>query len=219
MNKENTEQGNNTEEPLENSYTPINEEEPEAIAADDLVESEELETDEEEVSAIENEALLQVATLKEELLRQHAEMDNFRKRMAREQADRLKYNHMELIRELLPAIDSLERALNHSQQQEDASGSIIEGIEMVNRMMQESLNKFGVSRIEPQGEPFDPNCHQAVGMVQTDEVPENHVLDVFQVGYYLHDRVVRPAMVRVAEKPWILQEPQKNSKESDLWER
>jgi len=139
--------------------------------------------------------------LKEELLRQHAEMDNFRKRMAREQADRLKYNHMELIRELLPAIDSLERALNHSQQQEDASGSIIEGIEMVNRMMQESLNKFGVSRIEPQGEPFDPNCHQAVGMVQTDEVPENHVLDVFQVGYYLHDRVVRPAMVRVAEKP------------------
>jgi len=201
MNKENTEQGNNTEEPLENSDTPINEEEPEAIAADDPVESEELDTDEEEVSVIENEALLQVATLKEELLRQHAEMDNFRKRMAREQADRLKYNHMELIRELLPAIDSLERALNHSQQQEDASGSIIEGIEMVNRMMQESLNKFGVSRIEPQGEPFDPNCHQAVGMVQTDEVPENHVLDVFQVGYYLHDRVVRPAMVRVAEKP------------------
>jgi molecular chaperone GrpE len=71
---------------------------------------------------------------------------------------------------------------------------------MVHRMMQESLNKFGVSRIEPHGEPFDPNCHQAVGMVQTDEVPENHVLDVFQVGYYLHDRVARPAMVRVAEK-------------------
>ena len=219
MNKENTEQGNNTEEPLENSDTPINEEETEPIAADSPTDSDELEADEEEVSAIENEALLQVATLKEELLRQHAEMDNFRKRMAREQADRLKYNHMELIRELLPAIDSLERALNHSQQQEDASGSIIEGIEMVNRMMQESLNKFGVSRIEPQGEPFDPNCHQAVGMVLTDEVPENHVLDVFQVGYYLHDRVVRPAMVRVAEKPWILEEPKKNSKESDIWER
>ena len=201
MNKENTEQGSNTEEPLENSDTPINEEETEPIAADSPTDSDELEADEEEVSAIENEALLQVATLKEELLRQHAEMDNFRKRMAREQADRLRYHHMELIRELLPAIDSLERALNHSQQQEDGSGSIIEGIEMVNRMMQESLNKFGVSRIEPQGEPFDPNCHQAVGMVQTDEVPENHVLDVFQVGYYLHDRVVRPAMVRVAEKP------------------
>jgi|TARA_B100001093_G_scaffold425581_1_gene419147 molecular chaperone GrpE len=200
MNKENTDQGSNIEEPLENSGTFINEEESELTAADDPVASDELETDEEEVSAIENDTLLQVATLKEELLRQHAEMDNFRKRMSREQADRLKYHHMELIRELLPAIDSLERALTHSQQQEDASNSIIEGIEMVHRMMQESLNKFGVSRIEPHGEPFDPNCHQAVGMVQTDEVPENHVLDVFQVGYYLHDRVVRPAMVRVAEK-------------------
>ena len=200
MNKENTDQGSNIEEPLENSGTFINEEESELTAADDPVASDELETDEEEVSAIENDTLLQVATLKEELLRQHAEMDNFRKRMSREQADRLKYHHMELIRELLPAIDSLERALTHSQQQEDASNSIIEGIEMVHRMMQESLNKFGVSRIEPHGEPFDPNCHQAVGMVQTDEVAENHVLDVFQVGYYLHDRVVRPAMVRVAEK-------------------
>jgi molecular chaperone GrpE len=200
MNKENTDQGSNIEEPLENSGTFINEEESELTAADDPVASDELETDEEEVSAVENDTLLQVATLKEELLRQHAEMDNFRKRMSREQADRLKYHHMELIRELLPAIDSLERALTHSQQQEDASNSIIEGIEMVHRMMQESLNKFGVSRIEPHGEPFDPNCHQAVGMVQTDEVPENHVLDVFQVGYYLHDRVVRPAMVRVAEK-------------------
>ena len=201
MNKENTDQGSNIEEPLENSGTFINEEESELTAADDPVASDELETDEEEVSAIENDTLLQVATLKEELLRQHAEMDNFRKRMSREQADRLKYHHMELIRELLPAIDSLERALTHSQQQEDASNSIIEGIEMVHRMMQESLNKFGVSRIEPQGDPFDPNCHQAVGMVHTNEVPENHVLDVFQVGYYLHDRVVRPAMVRVAEKP------------------
>jgi molecular chaperone GrpE len=200
MNKENTDQGSNIEEPLENSGTFINEEESELTAADDPVASDELETDEEEVSAIENDTLLQVATLKEELLRQHAEMDNFRKRMSREQADRLKYHHMELIRELLPAIDSLERALTHSQQQEDASNSIIEGIEMVHRMMQKSLNKFGVSRIEPHGEPFDPNCHQAVGMVQTDKVPENHVLDVFQVGYYLHDRVVRPAMVRVAEK-------------------
>ena len=200
MNKKNTEQPINTEKTPENSATSISEEELETTATNDLAESEELETEEEEVSTIENEALLQVATLKEELLRQHAEMDNFRKRMSREQADRLKYHHMELIRELLPAIDSLERALTHSQQQEDASNSIIEGIEMVHRMMQESLNKFGVSRIEPHGEPFDPNCHQAVGMVQTDEVPENHVLDVFQVGYYLHDRVVRPAMVRVAEK-------------------
>ena len=104
MNKENTEQGSNTEEPLENSDTLISEEETEPIAADAPTESDELEADEEEVSAIEHEALLQVATLKEELLRQHAEMDNFRKRMAREQADRLKYHHMELIRELLPCL-------------------------------------------------------------------------------------------------------------------
>ena len=200
MSKKNTEQRIKTEETPENSDTSTSEES-EPTATNDSAESDELETDEEEVSVIENEALLQVATLKEELLRQHAEMDNFRKRMSREQADRLKYHHMEFIRELLPAIDSLERALAHSQQQVDASSSILEGIEMVHRMMQESLNKFGVSRIEPQGEPFDPNCHQAVGMVHTNEVPENHVLDVFQIGYYLHDRVVRPAMVRVAEKP------------------
>ena len=115
MNKKNTEQPINTEETPENSDTSISEEESEMTATNDLVESEELETEEEEVSTIENEALLQVATLKEELLRQHAEMDNFRKRMSREQADRLKYHHMEFIRELLPAIDSLERALAHSQ--------------------------------------------------------------------------------------------------------
>jgi molecular chaperone GrpE len=201
MSKENAEKVSKAEETLENNGASANLKESEPIVAYDSIVSDEMETDEEDVSSIENEVLLQVSSLKEQLLRQHAEMDNFRKRMAREQADRLKYHYMELIRELLPAIDSLERALNHSQQQEGTLSGMIEGIEMVHRMMQEGLNKFGVSRIEPQGEPFDPNCHQAVGMVQTDEVPENHVLDVFQVGYHLHDRVVRPAMVRVAEKP------------------
>jgi molecular chaperone GrpE len=157
--------------------------------------------DEEEMDADRAKAEAEIGELKDKILRMNAEMDNVRKRMAKENADRLKYNHMDFIRELLPGIDSLERALEHAQQQEETpSEAMLEGIQMVHKMLTEAMSKFGVTRIEAKGELFDPHCHQAVGMVQTDEVPENHVLDVYQVGYYLHDRVVRPAMVRVAEK-------------------
>lgn len=133
-------------------------------------------------------------------LRLNAEFENFKKRMAKENSDRLKYNNMGLIKELLPAIDSLERAIEHAQKDDVETQGMLEGIQMVYKMIQDALEKIGVSKIKAMGELFDPNCHQAIGMVESETVPENHVVDEYQVGYFLHDRIVRPAMVRVSKK-------------------
>lgn len=133
-------------------------------------------------------------------LRLNAEFENFKRRMTKENADRLKYYHIGLIKELLPALDSLEHAIDHGKKDNATVDAILEGIEMVYKINQEALGKFSVKKIEAKGEAFDPNIHQAVGTVESEEVPEDHVVDEFQVGYLLHDRVIRPAMVRVSKK-------------------
>ena len=122
------------------------------------------------------------------------------KRNAKESSDRLKFYNTELIKELLPAIDNLERAIEHSQKDNNNGESLLEGIQMVNKSIQEALEKFGVTRIEAVNKVFDPTLHQAVGVVESEEVPENNVVDVFQAGYLLHERVIRPSMVRVSKK-------------------
>lgn len=132
-------------------------------------------------------------------LRLNAEFDNFKKRVSKENADRLKYYHSGLIKELLPSVDSLERAIEHATLEDANIEGIREGIQMVCKMIQEVFEKFGVSKIKADGEVFDPNCHQAIGTVESETVPENHVVDVYQVGYFLHDRIIRPSMVRVAK--------------------
>ncbi len=132
-------------------------------------------------------------------LRLNAEFENFKKRMARENADKLKYYHLGFVKELLPAVDSLESAIHHAQKEAKLDG-LLEGIQMVDKIVQDVFGKFGVNKVKADGAVFDPNCHQAVGMVASDTVPENHIVDVFQPGYFLHDRIVRPAMVRIAKK-------------------
>ncbi|MGK5092499.1 nucleotide exchange factor GrpE [Deltaproteobacteria bacterium TL4] len=133
-------------------------------------------------------------------LRLNAEFDNFKKRMAKENSDKFKYYNMGLIKELLPAIDSFDRAIAHASKNETSDGSLQEGLGLVRKMMMDAFEKSGVSVIAAVGEVFDPNCHQAIGMVESDTVPENHVVDEFQPGYFLYDRIIRPAMVRVAKK-------------------
>ncbi len=130
----------------------------------------------------------------------NAEFENYKKRMVRENSERLKYSNGDLIKELLPSLDNLERAIDHAKKEESSRESMIEGLEMVYKMAQESLVKFGVARIDASGQVFDPNLHQAVGMVDAGEVPENHVAEQLQAGYTLYDRVLRPSMVRVAGK-------------------
>ena len=134
----------------------------------------------------------------ERYLRLNAEFDNYKKRMMRENSDRLKYFNMELIKELLPSVDNLERAISHAGDENSDLENMIEGLQMVYKGMQEAFGKFGVSEIESIGKEFDPNCHQAVGMIESQEVPENHVAEECLKGYYLHDRIIRPTMVRVS---------------------
>ena len=139
-------------------------------------------------------------SMEERFLRVNAEFENYKKRNARENTERFKYFNLDLIKELLPSLDNLERAITHAKSENKDFESMIEGLEMVNKMTHEVFEKFGVSRVNTVGEVFDPNIHQAVGVVESDSVPENHVVEECLGGYFLHDRIIRPAMVRVSGK-------------------
>lgn len=136
--------------------------------------------------------------LLDRLARLQAEFDNFRKRSAREQQEFRDYALAEAIQSLLPVVDSFDRALHSPARDSDEFHA---GIELINRQFHDALKKLGVEPIAARGEPFDPNLHQAVQMVETDEVEPHHVLDELQRGYKLKNRLLRPAMVRVATKP------------------
>ncbi len=138
--------------------------------------------------------------MEDRYLRVNSEFENYKKRMIRESSDRLKFFNLDLIKELLPSLDNLERAISHAKIDNTDVESMIEGLEMVNKMTHEVFEKFGVSRVNTVGEVFDPNIHQAVGVVESDSVPENHVVEECLGGYLLHDRIIRPAMVRVSGK-------------------
>ena len=138
--------------------------------------------------------------MEDSYLRVNAEFENYKKRMISESSDRLKFFNLDLIKELLPSLDNLERAISHAKIDNTDVESMIEGLEMVNKMTHEVFEKFGVSRVNTVGEVFDPNIHQAVGVVESDSVPENHVVEECLGGYLLHDRIIRPAMVRVSGK-------------------
>ena len=138
--------------------------------------------------------------MEERFLRVNAEFENYKKRIVRENSERFKYFNLDLIKELLPSLDNLERAITHAKSENKDFDSMIEGLEMVNKMTHEVFEKFGVSRVDTIGEIFDPNFHQAVGVVESDSVPENHIVEECLGGYLLHDRIIRPAMVRVSGK-------------------
>ena len=132
--------------------------------------------------------------LLDRLARQQAEFDNARKRTAREQVEFRDYAAADVIKGLLPALDSFERALKARSDASDFRG----GVELIYRQLQDALQKAGVQPIAAVGEPFDPRVHEAIEMVDTAEVPDQHVLDELQRGYKYKDRLLRPAMVRVA---------------------
>lgn len=130
------------------------------------------------------------------LARLQAEFDNFRKRSVREQQDFRDYALADALKQVLPLLDSLDRALKT----ENASTEDFRaGVELIDRQFHDVLTKLGVEPIVAAGQPFDPNLHQAVQMVDTDSVPDNHVVDELQRGYRIKDRLLRPAMVRVAQ--------------------
>jgi molecular chaperone GrpE len=135
--------------------------------------------------------------LLDRLARQQAEFENARKRGAKEQQDFRDYALTDAVKSLLPILDSFERALAHRENVREFQS----GVELIQKQLQDSLAKLGVKAVEAKGHTFDPHQHEAVEMVETDRAKDNQVLDELQRGYKLKDRLLRPAMVRVARNP------------------
>jgi len=132
------------------------------------------------------------------MLRLAAEMDNYKKRAIKERESLTKYGAQGTVQELLPTLDNLQRAIESASKSKDFD-SFLEGVEMIFKQMCDALGRKGVSVIDAVGEIFDPNIHQAVVQITSEEYPENIVAEELQKGYMLHDRVIRPAMVAVSK--------------------
>lgn len=129
-------------------------------------------------------------------LRERADLENYRKRANREKEELLNYCNKSLIEEILPVVDNMERALVHAD--EETLSAVLEGVRMTHGMLLSALKKFGVTPVEAVGAPFDPSFHQAMTQVPSDEHPPNTVVEEFQKGYLLRERLLRPAMVSVS---------------------
>jgi molecular chaperone GrpE len=137
------------------------------------------------------------ADLNDRLLRARAEFDNFRRRSEQQRFDYLQFAAMDPVREILPIVDDFERALKVETSDPDYA----KGVELIYQRMLDSLKKMGLEPIETAGKMFDPNLHQAVERVQTEEAEDQAILGEFQRGYNFKGKLLRPAMVRVAVRP------------------
>lgn len=148
----------------------------------------------------------EAAALKDRLLRDHADLENFKRRMQREKSDALRYASEQLLRDLLPVIDNLQRAIDAAGAPEGDPNAqprvegLVTGVKMVLHQFAETLSRFGVTRVESAGKPFDPSHHEAVAHVETVAQPPGSVVDEYVPGYRLHDRLLRPAQVTVAKR-------------------
>lgn len=138
--------------------------------------------------------------LNEKYLRLAAEFENYKRLAQRDQREQIKFGNEQLLKELLPVVDNLERAIKAAHDN-GGSAALVQGVDLTLKQLTGSLGKFGVQAVESIGQPFDPGSHQAVSQVPSDKVPGSHVLDEFQKGYRLHDRILRAAMVSVSSGP------------------
>jgi molecular chaperone GrpE len=142
----------------------------------------------------------EIKELHDRLLRLAADFENYKKRTAKEKEEWTKFANEDLIRAVLPFIDNLERAVNHAQKVSD-TGVLIEGVRLTLQQLLQALNKLGLSTFESVGKPFDPTVHEAMLVVETDQHEPNQVVEEFQKGYLLNDRLLRPATVSVSKAP------------------
>jgi molecular chaperone GrpE len=133
--------------------------------------------------------------------RTYADFENYRKRMQRDQAEFRKYANEQMALELLTVIDHLSLALKHANEGGNSGEALQQGVEMVYRQFRDVLEKFGITPFKAEGEPFDPAMHEAMMQVETGDVPENRVVQVFQDGYLYHEKILRHAKVGVSKKP------------------
>jgi molecular chaperone GrpE len=175
---------------------------------EDIIETigEELFLGESQEKEKEIEELKKMLEAKEKELKEHhdrlfrlaADFENYKKRAARDKEDWTKFANEDLIRAILPFIDNLERAVNHAEKVVD-TGVLIEGVRLTLQQILQTLNKFGLSSFQSVGKPFDPTVHEAMLVVETDQHEPNQVVEEFQKGYLLNDRLLRPATVSVSK--------------------
>ncbi|WP_150468557.1 nucleotide exchange factor GrpE [Francisella sp. SYW-9] len=136
--------------------------------------------------------------MKDEALRAKAEMENIRRRAEKEVSNARKFGVEKFVKELLPVTDSIDQALKHEVKLEEAV-AMKEGIELTSKMLFDILKNNGLEELDPKGEKFDPNIHEAMAMIPNPEIEDNTVFEVFQKGYLLNGRVVRAAKVIVVK--------------------
>ncbi|MCB2226587.1 MAG: nucleotide exchange factor GrpE [Desulfarculaceae bacterium] len=141
----------------------------------------------------------ELAELKERMLRQAAELDNYKKRTEREKADFFKRANEGLVKDLLPVLDNLERALE-SAATGGGEATLAQGVEMIHGELLKTLERHGLEPMEAMGQPFDPELHEAMMQQENPELDENTVIAVAQKGYLFQGRLLRPAMVVVSKK-------------------
>lgn len=158
----------------------------------------------EETKEIKDEAIDPMTLLQNELdamndkyLRLNAEFQNYRKRVEKEKSDIFKFGNEKFMTELLPIMDNFERALAASVQ-ENSESKVFDGVKMIKKSLDDFFEKNELKKIEALGQPFDPIKHHAVMTVESDDETKNHVVEVFQEGYMLADKVIRPSMVKVS---------------------
>jgi molecular chaperone GrpE len=137
------------------------------------------------------------AELQDRLLRRQADFENYRRRAERDRSEFLQFAGMEFAREILPVLDDFERALKV----ESADGNFTRGVELIYSRLFETLKKMGLEPMDTVGKKFDPNLHQAVDKVETEDAEDQTVLSEFQRGYNFRGKLLRPAMVKVAVRP------------------
>lgn len=134
----------------------------------------------------------------QKLLRSQADFDNFRRRSRQEREELAKYASLKLIEQLLPVVDNFDRALSSSKETKDFE-SLAKGVEMIWRQLDQVLSQEGLKPMETVGQPFNPEYHQAVAQVESEEHEEGIIVEELQKGYMLKDKVLRPAMVKVSK--------------------
>jgi len=134
-------------------------------------------------------------------LRERADLENARKRHQRDREEAVRFANDRLLREMIPVLDNLERAVGHAEQGDDDNQGLLEGVNMTINQFRKVLEDFGVRPIKALGEDFDPNLHQAIGQIESADQAPNSVISEFQKGYLLNDRLLRPSLVMVAKAP------------------
>lgn len=184
----------------ESKDSPINEDVENSVAeqVEEAIAGELIDDVEVEENTVTGAVYEQIEALKADVLRAHAETQNARRRAEQDVEKARKFALEKFVGELLPVADNLERAIAAGDSEDEGQKSVLEGVALTHKSLLDTLKKFKVEVIDPHGEPFDPQLHQAMSMVPNPDSEPNTVLTVFQKGYTLNGRLVRPAMVVVS---------------------